>query len=76
MDSVICGICGVCPEVCLGDGNEKNSCSNGQVTNTIYIFICLLTVLSKCIIFPEKDVTFTSVHKLFHHPPNAAFSNK
>jgi hypothetical protein len=30
-ERVICGICGVCPEVCLGDGNEKNCCSNAQV---------------------------------------------
>ena len=31
LDDVICGICGVCPEICLGDGNEKNCCSNSQV---------------------------------------------
>ena len=31
LDSVVCGICGVCPEVCLGDGNEKNCCSTSQV---------------------------------------------
>lgn len=30
-DDVICGICGLCPEVLLGDGNEKNCCRNGQV---------------------------------------------
>ena len=28
----ICGICGICQEVCLGDGNEKNCCTNGQVS--------------------------------------------
>lgn len=31
LNDVICGICGVCPEVCLGDGNEKNCCSDAQV---------------------------------------------
>ena len=31
LDDVVCGICGVCPEICLGDGNEKNSCTNRQV---------------------------------------------
>jgi hypothetical protein len=35
-DQFVCGICGICPEVCLGDGNEKNCCSNAQVN----IFIC------------------------------------
>ncbi|CAB4037591.1 Hypothetical predicted protein, partial [Paramuricea clavata] len=30
LDDVVCGICGVCPEICLGDGNEKNSCTNRQ----------------------------------------------
>ncbi|XP_028417001.1 HMG domain-containing protein 3-like [Dendronephthya gigantea] len=34
LDSVVCGICGVCPEVCLGDGNEKNCCNNSQITYT------------------------------------------
>ncbi|KAM7431526.1 HMG box domain containing 3 [Porites harrisoni] len=28
---VVCGICGICPEIYLGDGNEKNCCSNAQV---------------------------------------------
>ena len=23
LDDVICGICGVCPEICLGDGNSS-----------------------------------------------------
>jgi hypothetical protein len=32
LDDVICGICGVSPEICLGDGNEKNCCTNGQVS--------------------------------------------
>ena len=31
LDDVVCGICGVCPEICLGDGNEKNCCTNRQV---------------------------------------------
>ena len=31
LDDVVCGICGICPEICLGDGNEKNCCSNAQV---------------------------------------------
>ena len=31
LNDVICGICGICPEVCLGDGNEKNCCSNAEV---------------------------------------------
>ena len=31
LDDVICGVCGVCPEICLGDGNQKNCCTNGQV---------------------------------------------
>ena len=35
LDAVVCGLCGVCPEVCLGDGNEKNSCKNEQV-NILY----------------------------------------
>ena len=26
---------GICPEVCLGDGNEKNCCTNGQVSMLI-----------------------------------------
>ena len=28
LDSVVCGIC---PEICLGDENEKNCCNNSQV---------------------------------------------
>lgn len=31
LESMICGICGITPEICLGDGNEKNCCSVGQV---------------------------------------------
>lgn len=32
LDDVVCGVCGgVCPEICFGDGNEKNCCTNGQV---------------------------------------------
>jgi hypothetical protein len=31
LDSVICGICGIIGEVYLGDGNEKNCCSIGEV---------------------------------------------
>ncbi|XP_028415288.1 HMG domain-containing protein 3-like [Dendronephthya gigantea] len=34
LDDVVCGICGVYPEICLGDGNEKNSCTNRQVNYT------------------------------------------
>ena len=37
LDDVICGICGVCPEICLGDGNEKNCCSNSQVFNYFFV---------------------------------------
>ena len=39
LDSVICGLCGVCPEVCLGDGNEKNSCKNEQVRTVILFYV-------------------------------------
>ena len=38
LESVICGICGVCPEVCLGDGNEKNCCDNSQVGKRTFYF--------------------------------------
>ena len=37
LDDVVCGICGICPEVCLGDGNEKNCCSNSQVFTLLII---------------------------------------
>ena len=33
LDSVICGICGIAGEIYLGDGNEKNCCSNKHVSN-------------------------------------------
>ncbi|KXJ14699.1 HMG domain-containing protein 3 [Exaiptasia diaphana] len=33
-NAVICGICGFCPEVLLGDGNEKNCCRNDQINYT------------------------------------------
>jgi hypothetical protein len=45
LNDVICGICGICPEVCLGDGNEKNCCNNAEVivnlilgSNSVQIF--------------------------------------
>jgi len=31
-DGVICGVCGITGEVYLGDGNEKNCCSNQTVS--------------------------------------------
>ena len=31
LNDAICGICGIVPEICLGDGNEKNCCSVAQV---------------------------------------------
>ncbi|KXJ09785.1 HMG domain-containing protein 3 [Exaiptasia diaphana] len=31
LNEVVCGICGYCPELLLGDGNEKNCCRNGQI---------------------------------------------
>ncbi|XP_068672570.1 uncharacterized protein [Montipora foliosa] len=34
LDDVVCGVCGICPEICLGDGNEKNCCSNSQIYYT------------------------------------------
>ena len=38
LESVICDICGVCPEVHLGDGNEKNCWDNSQVGNRAFYF--------------------------------------
>ncbi|KAK3754405.1 hypothetical protein QZH41_011187, partial [Actinostola sp. cb2023] len=35
MDTTVCGICGYCPEVLLGDGNEKNCCRNGQIVYNV-----------------------------------------
>lgn len=35
LDDVICGVCGVIGEVYLGDGNEKNCCSNKNVRSTL-----------------------------------------
>lgn len=32
LNSVICGICGIAGEIYLGDGNEKNCCSNKHVS--------------------------------------------
>ena len=40
LDDVVCGICGICPEICLGDGNEKNCCSNAQV-NLLFVDVIL-----------------------------------
>ena len=31
LSEAVCGICGVIGEVYLGDGNEKNCCSNSKV---------------------------------------------
>ena len=39
LDDVVCGICEICPEICLEDGNEKNCCSNAQV----YTYILLMS---------------------------------
>ena len=46
LDDVICGICGVCPEICLGDGNEKNCCSNSQVF-IIFIYFTIIFFRTK-----------------------------
>ncbi|KAK3726954.1 hypothetical protein QZH41_014806 [Actinostola sp. cb2023] len=35
MDTTVCGICGYCPEVLLGDGNEKNCCRTGQIVYNV-----------------------------------------
>ena len=43
LDSVICGVCGVIGEVYLGDGNEKNCCSNGNVS-----FLKLYNTIQYC----------------------------
>ena len=40
LDEVICGICGVIGEVYLGDGNEKNCCSNKNVRTYFVVWIC------------------------------------
>ena len=34
LSEAVCGICGVIGEVYLGDGNEKNCCSNSKVECT------------------------------------------
>ena len=36
IDEVICGVCGIIGEVYLGDGNEKNCCSNKNVSSQCY----------------------------------------
>lgn len=36
IDEVICGVCGIIGEVYLGDGNEKNCCSNKNVSCQCY----------------------------------------
>jgi hypothetical protein len=41
LESVVCGICEICPEICLGDGNEKNCCSNSQVVNKAQLKISM-----------------------------------
>ncbi|XP_028417949.1 HMG domain-containing protein 3-like [Dendronephthya gigantea] len=56
LNDVICGICGICPEVCLGDGNEKNCCSNAEVAliGDIYSLYCSIMVgLSPCHTFSK-----------------------
>jgi hypothetical protein len=42
LDDVVCGVCGVFPEICLGDGNEKNCCTNRQVK--IIIVSCIIQI--------------------------------
>ena len=40
LSEAVCGICGVIGEVYLGDGNEKNCCSNSKVECT-HVFTCV-----------------------------------
>lgn len=47
LDDVVCGICGVCPEICLGDGNEKNSCTNRQIKIKDYIWSTVYMLYNK-----------------------------
>jgi len=57
LDDVICGICGTVGELYLGDGNEKNCCSIGEVVifkgyrcnygNCVYApFLCVSPFIS------------------------------
>ncbi len=39
LNSAICGICGVCPEVCLGDGNEKIAAAMNRFDHSYAIVI-------------------------------------
>lgn len=39
LSSGVCGICGIIGEVYLGDGNEKNCCSNSKVSfGVLFLF--------------------------------------
>ena len=48
LDDVVCGVCGICPEICLGDRNEKSCCSNSQVCGSVCIIIIILVFLLCC----------------------------
>jgi hypothetical protein len=51
----------------LGMGMKKTVAVMVRYSNKHHILIVLLTVLSKCIIFPGKDVSSTSAHELLFH---------
>lgn len=51
LSEAVCGICGVIGEVYLGDGNEKNCCSNSKVECTrvqIYLRVILFVWSGTC----------------------------
>ncbi|XP_068672572.1 CCR4-NOT transcription complex subunit 3-like isoform X3 [Montipora foliosa] len=49
LDDVVCGVCGICPEICLGDGNEKNCCSNSQQPSTSNSFSSLKSIAAQAV---------------------------
>ena len=61
LDGVICGICGTVGELHLGDGNEKNGCSIGEVI-IFKGYKCNYTELCVCSIFLCIPLHFFKLH--------------